>query len=112
MKDNSNNPKKMLRLFSRSVQVLVGTAVTVKVEKRDRSHTNPGVMGVVYKICSDATKGVRVVTEHGILCSGVQKLPMYLPPDMYTTLRDRSPVNASLNKIKENVLFKQTSTLR
>ena len=85
--------------------VKVGSIVSLKVDRRDRSHANPlGLLGVVYAMKSHPLQSVKVVTEHGVLCSGVEKSCRWIPPDQYLVQSENTTLTPKLKNFKEAIM--------
>jgi len=65
--------------------VVVGDAVALRMDYRDVSHPR-AVMGIVWEVSSSGAGGIRVVTEHGVICSGNTKSAYFVPSDRYRIL--------------------------
>jgi hypothetical protein len=67
--------KKMTDMYQQSVNVKVGSIVSLKVDRRDQSHANPlGLLGVMFNVGHTHEHMVQVVTEHGVLSPQKDKL--------------------------------------
>ena len=93
---------KMRRAWEEDVKVAVGDLVSIKVDIRDRSQTNPtAVQGIVFCVNAE-TKGIKVVTEHGTIASRGKRARFIGCAD-YQVLDSRSALSPKLQQHRMHV---------
>ena len=94
--------EKMIKLRVQSVNIEMGSVVTLKMDYRDVSHAR-GIMGIVFDISKSEAGGIQVMTEYGIICTGTGKAKYYVPIDGYVVQEEDVWLEKALEDVRARV---------